>query len=1290
MDTYKTWANFDVTVVNTNTMTAIPGRVWSKAWQLYSETPTAGSTNQYWGKMFVYAIDSIVTKCDFNGMIPGTFTVSCNHSGCYPSPPTAAATARKSVSGEHTFPEYKIFLNNPDLLAYPSGTLGGLDNTVPITAERNCDGTVNFTFGCTKAGNVELKLMLSTLGPTYVNRIIPQVVNIGLNTVFWDGYDGSVPPKPIPNGSVFNFVISYVNGLTHLPLYDVEYNANGFYLDLIRPTTVPPPPSPLFYWDDSNFSGGTTNFTGCLPNPPVSGCHQWSGTGGGFGNNRTINTWWYAVSTDSDPVQITEKRFPSDLGVISGMTQLCQGNSYTFSVATDPNSTEYIWTYPGGTNTTALPSITITIPGSATPGPGVITVRGTNENCGPGPISTLNVTINGFPNISLSGNQSVCDGATNETYVTQSGQNNYLWSVSPGGTIVGGGTTGSSFITINWSGTGAQTVSVNYTNPISGCSAAVPFSLPVTIFPNPVPVITGMNSVCAQSTNVAYQTETGKLNYTWIVSAGGTITGAGGPSDPSVQVTWTTPGAQSVSVNYTEPDHNCTAVTPTVFPVTVKPLPDPTITGPSTACKGSSGHVYTTQAGQTNYSWTVSSGGSITSGGGGNDHTVTVTWNSEGAGSVSVNYQDINTLCSAVSPTVFPVTIHPLPVPTISGPGSVCVNNPGPVYITKANETGYLWNIVPASAGNITAGPGTNEVNVTWTSTGTHAITVNYTDAITGCTATQPTSIPITVNTLPVPTLGGDAEPCTDLPKEYLTQTGATTYTWTVSSGGTIVSGGGNNDPSVTVNWTTPGAQTVSVNYTIGTGCSGASPTVFQVNVHQSTPPQITGQTPVCETNSISYNTQAGMTNYSWAVSPGGTFISGTGGSSVTIQWNSAGARSVSVNFTNNFGCTAPTPTIYPVIVNALPNTSIIPGTGPTCSNASHTYSTLFDPACSYTWSITPAVFGQISTGQGTHSILANWFSPGNAMLQVLGTNTTTGCFSSGTLPVTVNPSPEPVFSPCFDLVTTSQAKKFNLKGAYPWVQGSGVFSGNRVSYNNSTGYFEFDPYGAGPGGYQVTYTYTNTYQCSVTTLPVTINVASNLFSCGGDLTDVRDGKKYRTALIGTKCWMQENLNYGTKLDPATQPQTDNCTPEKYCLATDATCTNYGGLYQWNELMAFESTSQNQGLCPPEWHVPSESEWQMMINAISIGINPPADGLSGSFMKDAWLNPGFRALPQGIYYLNTSWSFTTGPLNGTFYWTSTQDVNGRVIARGVNTLNTSTSKYPSSKGNAFSVRCVRD
>ena len=59
-----------------------------------------------------------------------------------------------------------------------------------------------------------------------------------------------------------------------------------------------------------------------------------------------------------------------------------------------------------------------------------------------------------------------------------------------------------------------------------------------------------------------------------------------------------------------------------------------------------------------------------------------------------------------------------------------------------------------------------------------------------------------------------------------------TDYTWVVSAGGTITSGGTALSPTVTITWNTAGPQTVSVIYTNASGCRAASPTVKPVGVN--------------------------------------------------------------------------------------------------------------------------------------------------------------------------------------------------------------------------------------------------------------------------------------------------------------------------------------------------------------------------------------------------------------------------------------------------------------------------
>ena len=86
--------------------------------------------------------------------------------------------------------------------------------------------------------------------------------------------------------------------------------------------------------------------------------------------------------------------------------------------------------------------------------------------------------------------------------------------------------------------------------------------------------------------------------------------------------------------------------------------------------------------------------------------------------------------------------------------------------------------------------------------------------------------------------------------------------------------------------------------------------------------------------------------------------------------------------------------------------------------------------------------------------------------------------------------------------------------------------------------------------------------------------------------------------IIGETEWMTVNLNVGTMI-PASVPQTDNGLIEKYCLNNkEANCAVYGGLYQWDELMAYLGNGA-QGICPDGWQVPTLTDWYRLIEAYS-------------------------------------------------------------------------------------------
>jgi uncharacterized protein (TIGR02145 family) len=280
---------------------------------------------------------------------------------------------------------------------------------------------------------------------------------------------------------------------------------------------------------------------------------------------------------------------------------------------------------------------------------------------------------------------------------------------------------------------------------------------------------------------------------------------------------------------------------------------------------------------------------------------------------------------------------------------------------------------------------------------------------------------------------------------------------------------------------------------------------------------------------------------------------------------------------------------------------------------------------------------------------------------------------------VTMGTKPLPVvtFLPCFDTITTVNAKPFRLRGGLPI---GGTYSGPGV--NTTTGIFT--PSAAGPGNHRITYTYQNTYGCESTKQSLIHSITQSLIQCGSPFTDMRDGRAYPTVQLGSQCWMQKNLEYGATI-PGTIPQTDNCIPEKYSnhippVTRHASRVTNHDLYQWDELMAYQTTAGSQGLCPPGWHIPTDNEWMILLNFF-LGA-----GQAGRPLQDTIQN-GFKATIGGVIYLNTSWSFAEF---ATIFWSSTILSPAKSVSHGMNIINHSVSSYPSSRANAFPARCVLD
>jgi uncharacterized protein (TIGR02145 family) len=181
------------------------------------------------------------------------------------------------------------------------------------------------------------------------------------------------------------------------------------------------------------------------------------------------------------------------------------------------------------------------------------------------------------------------------------------------------------------------------------------------------------------------------------------------------------------------------------------------------------------------------------------------------------------------------------------------------------------------------------------------------------------------------------------------------------------------------------------------------------------------------------------------------------------------------------------------------------------------------------------------------------------------------------------------------------------------------------------------------------------------------------LFACkesgGSTFTDPRDKKTYKTVKIGEQVWMAENLNY-------------NADGSKCYENQESNCQKYGRLYNW-------STAKTA--CPSGWHLPSDEEWQVLVDLAANNGEKAENMLKAS---NGWNENGngvdaigFSALPGGV--CDSSGVFRSISKFG-YWWGSTESNVSRAIYRGMSYIREGVRRSEVDKTNLYSVRCVQD
>ncbi|MFN0189473.1 MAG: T9SS type A sorting domain-containing protein [Bacteroidia bacterium] len=489
--------------------------------------------------------------------------------------------------------------------------------------------------------------------------------------------------------------------------------------------------------------------------------------------------------------------------------ETCAGFSNgSISISVTGGSAPYSYLWSNGSNTQNQSSLSA----------GTYTVTVTDSN---GATATVSATVNvtnqlPSPLSALVGPSTICPGANNITYVvpTTAGATNYQWVLPANMTLVSG--QGTNAIVVNFNSsflTGVLCVTAS-----NVCGSTSPSCLIINASastPSTPSSITGSGyGVCGLTRNYSV-TNVANVNYTWSVPAGATLVSGQGTNAVSIQFT-TSFVSGAISVVASNICGTSNARTKTIFG---RPLKPTVINGPTQLCITDT-VVFSTVAvfGNNTYTWTMPTGLTILSGQNTTSISVKVGAAAVG-GDVCVKAKNS---CGSSANLCLTVSIipNPLAIGTITGNANGVCNSAKNYSVV--NQAGVTFNwVVPAGA-TLVSGQGTNAVSVSYNNSFSSGNIV-----VTGTNSCgNSTSASKTINGKPaIPTtITGPTSACyngQNINYSCSNSTGATSYTWTIPAGASLVSGQGTN--SIVLNFASTVGNVLKLKVTANNACGTSS-----------------------------------------------------------------------------------------------------------------------------------------------------------------------------------------------------------------------------------------------------------------------------------------------------------------------------------------------------------------------------------------------------------------------------------------------------------------------------------
>lgn len=636
--------------------------------------------------------------------------------------------------------------------------------------------------------------------------------------------------------------------------------ADGAATEEITTAVCGIPPSFYAYMGGNNDGAGVDTLEQSVCGFPPQFYAYFGGNGDGFSLDKTT------------PICPTE---PPVAGFTATSTQICVGQTISFTDVSTNIPAGWTWTFEGGTpssSTVQNPTVTYN-----TPGVYDVTLVAANYNGTNTIVLTDYITVYAYPLVTTTTPAARCDSGTVTLQATTNVGTLNWYDASVGGNLVG---TGTSFTTPSLTST-----TTYYVESVNGVCSSARSAVIATVNTTPSITATTPATRCGAGTvNISVTASAGTV-FWYSASSGGTALSAGSSYSPSVTATTTYYAETTLS--------GCTSPRTPVL-VTVNEVPSITATAPASRCDSGTVTLEATASSGTISWYNVSVGG--TSLGTGTSFTTPSI-------STSTNfYAEVSDgICTSPRTAVL-ATVNNTPSITSTTPNNRC--DSGSVALFASANAGVLQWYDAAVDGTL-LGTGT-----TFTTPSISNTTTYYVASVNNSCASVRVPVVATVNAVPTVVSTADASSCAGtLTALTATPSEGVIYWYNSASGGSAFATG--NSLPVSGSSATYYAEASS------NGCPSARVAVSFTAIPV---PSLVTTSPAsrCGTGTVTIGVNYNFGTINWYDTPTGGNLLGTGSSFTTP------AISVSTLYyaeAISGGCSSPRQGVYANVISVPPPT---------------------------------------------------------------------------------------------------------------------------------------------------------------------------------------------------------------------------------------------------------------------------------------------------------------------------------------------------------------------------------